>query len=373
MIGKPKLYRGLWSDVTALQRHLCKKNIINRYKAETDHKNWVIFASMCGRKTLGIEFCFVVWHSILFSLSNALSYSAVNPVVGVIESAAHNLVYLWDTGQRKYIILVFELDVWIDESLSWLLHEGRSLLAKPHCNSRTCSKQNCDPPRFIIVSSRCVETQVINIGPTPLPFSFPFFFLSLFFLSLLSVSVFPFLFPFSLVLSFRLVVFPFVSCIALFAFLFASLLSLVADSVILLFRLGATPPLRSLRSWSIPLACCLLSRVLDVDLFYFFFSSFPFFDFDLDIVCFILSFSCGYYAVSSVSVSAATRLAYDNICILIRTYADLTFFFLSEFYDLFQLFCVLSCVFICFPPKVIFRSRVIGACPVTTDCIVAMS
>ena len=53
-----------------------------------------------------------------------------------------------------------------------------------------------------------------------------------------------------------------------------------------------------------------------------------FFDFDLDIVCFILSFSCGYYAVSSVSVSAATRLAYDiYMCVLIRTYADLTFFF----------------------------------------------
>ena len=28
------------------------------------------------------------------------------------------------------------------------------------------------------------------------------------------------------------------------------------------------------------------------------FSSLPFFDFDLDIVCFILSFSCGYHAVS---------------------------------------------------------------------------
>ena len=35
----------------------------------------------------------------------------------------------------------------------------------------------------------------------------------------------------------------------------------------------------------------------------------PFFDFD--IVRFLLSFSCGYYPVSSVSVSAATRLAYD--------------------------------------------------------------
>ena len=48
--------------------------------------------------------------------------------------------------------------------------------------------------------------------------------------------------------------------------------------------------------------------------------------------------------------------------------------FLSEVYDLFQLLCVLSSVFIRFPPEAIFRSRnFIGACPVTTDCIVAMS
>ena len=33
------------------------------------------------------------------------------------------------------------------------------------------------------------------------------------------------------------------------------------------------------------------------------------FDSDLDVVCLMLSFSCGYYAVSSVSVSAANRLA----------------------------------------------------------------
>ena len=69
--------------------------------------------------------------------------------------------------------------------------------------------------------------------------------------------------------------------------------------------------------------------------------------------------------------TAATRLAYS--CILIRTYGDLTFLFLSEVYDLFQLLCVLSSAFICFPPEVTFRSRVIGACSVTTDCIVAMS
>ena len=43
-----------------------------------------------------------------------------------------------------------------------------------------------------------------------------------------------------------------------------------------------------------------------------------------------------------------------------------------EVYDLFRLLCVLSSVF-CFPPEVICHSRVIGACPVTTDCIVAMT
>ena len=82
--------------------------------------------------------------------------------------------------------------------------------------------------------------------------------------------------------------FPFVSCIAFFAFIFASLLSsrLGGGFCILLFRLGATPPPRSLRpcSMRIPLACCLLSCVLDVDLFLLFLLFLPFFDFDLDIV-----------------------------------------------------------------------------------------
>ena len=43
-------------------------------------------------------------------------------------------------------------------------------------------------------------------------------------------------------------------------------------------------------------------------------------------------------------------------------------FFLSEVryvYDLFQLLCIVGFYFICFPPEVIFRSRVVGACPVT--------
>ena len=49
------------------------------------------------------------------------------------------------------------------------------------------------------------------------------------------------------------------------------------------------------------------------------------------------------------------------------------FLFFSEVYDLFQLLCVLSSVFICFPPEVILRSRVIGAGRVTTNCVVAKS
>ena len=68
----------------------------------------------------------------------------------------------------------------------------------------------------------------------------------------------------------------------------------------------------------IPLACCLLFCVVAFLLFFLFLLFLPFFAFDLDVVCFMLSFSCGYYAVSSVLVSAGTRLAYD-ICIYICT------------------------------------------------------
>ena len=88
----------------------------------------------------------------------------------------------------------------------------------------------------------------------------------------------------------------------------------MADSGIMLFRLGAAPPPCALcepEVFVFPLrAVFFVSRVLDGHILIFFFSSILFFDFDLDIVCFILSFSCGYYAVSSLSVSAATRSAY---------------------------------------------------------------
>ena len=62
--------------------------------------------------------------------------------------------------------------------------------------------------------------------------------------------------------------------------------------------------------------CLIFCDLLMLIYFYFFFSSIPFFDLDLDIFCFILSFSCGYYsysdAVSSFSVSAATRLTHTS-------------------------------------------------------------
>ena len=75
------------------------------------------------------------------------------------------------------------------------------------------------------------------------------------------------------------------------------------------------------------------------------------FDFDLDIVRFILSFSsAGYYSrtmlFSLVSVSVATRLAYDTYIDTVRTYADITFlFFLSEVYQVPGKICFSYCVY----------------------------
>ena len=104
--------------------------------------------------------------------------------------------------------------------------------------------------------------------------------------------------PFSFVSSFRLVVFRLflVSPSSLSFSLPCFPQGLVTDSVILLFRLGATPPPRA--PWApcepdvcvFPLACCLLPCVVDVDLFLFFFSSFPFSILIWPSLVFILSF-----------------------------------------------------------------------------------
>ena len=73
---------------------------------------------------------------------------------------------------------------------------------------------------------------------------------------------------------------------------------------------------------------CVALRGLPSQRLFFLLLSLPFFrlfDFDLDIIRFIPSFSFVYYAVTSVSVSAATRLAYDTV-MYFDTYAGLTFY-----------------------------------------------
>ena len=99
--------------------------------------------------------------------------------------------------------------------------------------------------------------------------------------------------------------FPFVTCIAFFALLFAPLLSLVSDSVKSVLSSRRCP-----RAPCEPEVCVFSVRATSISCLAFlmlFFSSPIRFRFGR---CFILSFSCAYYALSSVSVSAATRLAY---------------------------------------------------------------
>ena len=60
------------------------------------------------------------------------------------------------------------------------------------------------------------------------------------------------------------------------------------------------------------------------------------------------------------------------ICILIRTYVDLTFFFVRGIRSV-SLNVRTICCLCLFSLWLIFRSRVIGACLVTTDCIVRVS
>ena len=99
---------------------------------------------------------------------------------------------------------------------------------------------------------------------------------------------------------------------------------------------------------------------------FFFFSSFPSFAFDLDVVCSVLSLYlvCEHYmyiymyvyAVFSVSVSGVTRVTYCKIYMyseyMIRiVYADLNVLFLSEVHDWFQLLCGIIFCFICFSSR----------------------
>ena len=96
------------------------------------------------------------------------------------------------------------------------------------------------------------------------------------------------------------------------------------------------------------------------------------------IVCFMLSFSCGYFVCCLLGFGFCCdwfSIYFEVTCILIiiRTYACHPFYFCLRYYDLFQLVYVISSVLFFCLLSLIFRSRVTGACPVTTDCIVDMS
>ena len=110
--------------------------------------------------------------------------------------------------------------------------------------------------------------------------------------------------PSSSTFSFFFFRFPFISCTAFFI-----LFSLPCPHWwrILFFGHGATPPRALLRACksAYSLVCFLFSCFLA---FMFCFRSFPFSISIWKSICFILSFCCGYYAVSSFSV--ATRSAY---------------------------------------------------------------
>ena len=87
------------------------------------------------------------------------------------------------------------------------------------------------------------------------------------------------------------------------------------------------PPPALLASLGYAYPPCVLSSFLRwCWLIFFFLLSLPVFDFDLDIVYFHLFFSCGYYAVSSVSVSAATRPAYDTYLDTYARWSHLSFY-----------------------------------------------
>ena len=154
------------------------------------------------------------------------------------------------------------------------------------------AEKKCNPPRC--AHKPCTYNVPQGWDPskhstarTPLPFSvsfslFPFF---VFFPLLFGDLRVPFLVPFSFVVVLSSCRFPFDSCIAFFAFTFASLLSLVADSVMLLFRLGATPPPALLASLKYAYSPCVLSSFLRCWLLtclFFLLVFLPFFDFNLD-------------------------------------------------------------------------------------------
>ena len=148
----------------------------------------------------------------------------------------------------------------------------------------------------------------------------------------------------------------------------------------LLFRLDATPPPRAPCEPQVcvfPLyAVFFFLQLLMLTYLHFFLLLFPFSISIWTSFVSILSFSCGYYeyVVSSVSVSAATRLDLQGMIYMnLDTYVRWSHFFILVWGTSIRFVSVIVCIIFrfCFPPEVILRSRVIGACPMTTDCIVA--
>ena len=128
--------------------------------------------------------------------------------------------------------------------------------------------------------------------------------------------------------------FPFVSCIAFFAFLLVSLLSLMVDYIILLFHLGATPPcaLCEPQACVFPLRSVFFLAFQMLTYFYFFFSSFPF------------STRFGHSLFHPVFFLWVLCLLVFGFCCDSFNIYELTVLFLSEIYDLWQLLCLLSCL-----------------------------
>ena len=102
------------------------------------------------------------------------------------------------------------------------------------------------------------------------------------------------------------------------------------------------------------------------------FLAFIFIDFDFDVGLFHAVFS-GHYAAASVSVG--TRKAYRMY--MIRAYADLALCFRVRYkmrvYDCFIRYYFLLYYFYFFLPRSSSTPVLLGACLVTTDCIVAMN
>ena len=158
-------------------------------------------------------------------------------------------------------------------------------------------------------------------------------------------------------------------------YLFESLLPLVADSVLALRCYAPSALLVSLQIWVSRLrAVPFLAFLLLISFIFLLFL--PFSAFDSDVVCFILSvfllwrcWCCllGYGFCYDSFIQHMIRIY------LIRTYDDVTVFFLSGIpvYDYFQLLQVyVSSVFVCFPPEEIFHYWSLSGDQVNTESIV---